>query len=97
MSEQLLKHVDEGRTVVSLTPSCSLMLKLEWPLLLPNHEGVNRLAKNTVDISEYVVGLGDALSKEGLGPVEGIKGVQVTQKKKPRALHPKPSEVLPIT
>jgi glycerol-3-phosphate dehydrogenase subunit C len=40
--------------VVSLTPSCSFMLKSEWPLLLPHDENVKFLASVTSDISEYV-------------------------------------------
>lgn len=41
-------------TVVSLTPSCSFMLKSEWPLLLPHDENIKYLASITSDISEYV-------------------------------------------
>jgi glycerol-3-phosphate dehydrogenase subunit C len=41
-------------TVVSLTPSCSFMIKSEWPLLLPHDENVKFLASVTADVSEYV-------------------------------------------
>jgi glycerol-3-phosphate dehydrogenase subunit C len=41
-------------TVVSLTPSCSFMIKSEWPLLLPHDENIRNLASMTSDISEYV-------------------------------------------
>ncbi len=57
--------LDEGRDVVALTPSCALMLKFEWPLLLPDDATVRRLANATYDITEYVV---DIARKEGLAP-----------------------------
>jgi glycerol-3-phosphate dehydrogenase subunit C len=72
VSAEMLPLIDEGYDVVALTASCGLMLKFEWPLILPGHEGVKRLAAATRDISEYVV----ELSREhglapGLGPIEG--------------------------
>lgn len=64
--------VEDGRTVVALTPSCALMLKSEWPALLPDDPEVKRLAAATRDIDEYVVGIadGDGLAP-GLAPLEG--------------------------
>ena len=59
----LLPMVDAGYDIVTLTPSCTLMLKFEWPLILPEHAGLKRLAKATFDLSEYVV---DIAKKEGL-------------------------------
>ena len=35
VSEALLPWVDKGYDIVALTPSCALMLKFEWPLILP--------------------------------------------------------------
>ncbi len=60
--------LDKGYDVVALTPSCALMLKFEWPLLLPDDPLVKRLANATYDITEYVV---DIAQKEGLAP--GLK------------------------
>jgi hypothetical protein len=40
--------------IISIIPSCSLMLKSEWPLLLPKNKLVQRLSKQVMDISEYV-------------------------------------------
>jgi glycerol-3-phosphate dehydrogenase subunit C len=60
--------VDKGYDVIALVPSCALMLKFEWPLILPDHEDVGRLSRATYDISEYVV---DIAKKEGLA--EGLK------------------------
>jgi glycerol-3-phosphate dehydrogenase subunit C len=47
-------QTDRNVTVVSLTPSCSFMMKSEWPLLLPYDENVKYLASMTSDISEYI-------------------------------------------
>jgi glycerol-3-phosphate dehydrogenase subunit C len=65
VSEALLPYVEEGYDVVALVPSCALMLKFEWPLLLPQDATVKRLAQATFDVSEYVV---DIAKKEGLAP-----------------------------
>ncbi len=61
-------YIDQGYTVVALVPSCALMLKSEWPLILPHDPDVRRLAEATRDISEYVV---EIAKKEGLAP--GLK------------------------
>ncbi|HXV23410.1 MAG TPA: heterodisulfide reductase-related iron-sulfur binding cluster [Alphaproteobacteria bacterium] len=70
VSAALLVWVDKGHDVIALIPSCALMLKFEWPLILPKNEGVKRLAEATFDISEYVV---DIARKEGLAP--GLKAL----------------------
>ncbi len=65
VSAELLPLVDQGYDVVALTASCGLMMKFEWPLMLPENDAVRRLAAATRDISEYVV----ELSREhGLAP-----------------------------
>ena len=51
-----------------MTASCGLMLKFEWPLLLPNNSDIKKLSKNTSDIDEYIV---EIANKEGLA-----KGIQ---------------------
>lgn len=55
--------IDKGFDVVALVPSCALMMKFEWPLILPEDEDVRRLAEASFDISEYIV---DMARKEGL-------------------------------
>jgi len=57
--------IDRGYRVVALVPSCALMLKFEWPLILPDNEDVALLSRNTSDISEYIV---DIAKTEGLAP-----------------------------
>ena len=60
--------VDQGQDIIALVPSCALMLKFEWPLILPENEDVKALSRATRDISEYIV---DIAKKEGLAP--GLK------------------------
>ena len=70
ISKELLTWVDKGYHVITLTASCGLMLKFEWPLLLPKDEDIKRLSKNISDIDEYIV---DISAKEGLA--DGIKEI----------------------
>jgi glycerol-3-phosphate dehydrogenase subunit C len=64
--------IDDGWDVVALTASCGLMMKFEWPLIVPENAAVKRLSAATRDISEYVVGLSKAFGlAEGLQPIAG--------------------------
>ena len=67
VSDALLPWVDKGYDIVALTPSCALMLKFEWPLILPKDPAIERLSRATFDLSEYVV---DIAKKHGLA--EGL-------------------------
>jgi glycerol-3-phosphate dehydrogenase subunit C len=69
---ELIPWVERGYDVITLTASCGLMMKFEWPLILPEDEGVKTLAKATRDICEYVVELSKAHGlAAGLTPVAG--------------------------
>jgi glycerol-3-phosphate dehydrogenase subunit C len=61
----LLPLIEQGYDIVAPVPSCALMMKFEWPLIVPGDEKVARLAQAMFDISEYVV---DIARKEGLAP-----------------------------
>ena len=61
----LVPKIEQGYDIVALVPSCALMLKFEWPLILPNDPAVKKLAQATFDVSEYVV---DIAKKEGMAP-----------------------------
>ena len=72
VSGDMMRWIEDGYDIVALTPSCALMLKFEWPLLLPEDTAVRRLAESTFDVSEYVV---DIARKEGLAEgLEPLKG-----------------------
>ncbi|MFO7483310.1 heterodisulfide reductase-related iron-sulfur binding cluster [Oceanibaculum nanhaiense] len=70
VAQEMKPWIDKGYDIVALTPSCALMLKFEWPLILPDDADVKRLSAATKDISEYVV---DIAKKEGLA--EGIQAL----------------------
>ena len=70
VSGELKSWIDKGYDVIALTASCGLMMKFEWPLILPDDEDVRALAAATRDISEYIV---DIAKNEGL--VEGMKSI----------------------
>ena len=93
----LMPLIEAGRDIVALTPSCALMLKFEWPLLLPEHEGVRRLAAATFDLSEYVV---DIAKKEGLAPglraLEGGIAVHFACHARAQNMGPKAMEMLKL-
>ena len=63
VSTELLQWVNKGYEIITLTASCGLMLKFEWPLLLPDNDNIKKLATNTKDIDEYIVNISQ---KEGL-------------------------------
>ena len=65
-------YVEQGYDIVALTASCGLMMKFEWPLIVPENHEVGRLAAATRDITEYVVNLSkDFGLAPGLSAVEG--------------------------
>ena len=69
-SMELIKWIDQGYDIVSLVPSCTLMLKFEWPLILPRNENIKKLSQATFDIAEYIM---DISKKEGLS--EGMSPI----------------------
>ena len=75
VSATLAPWLDRGYDVIALTPSCALMLKFEWPLILPDDAAVKRLAGASFDIPEYVVNIA---KKEGLAPGLGALDGGVT-------------------
>jgi len=97
VSRELVKLIDQGFDIVALTASCGLMLKFEWPLIVPENADVQRLAKATFDIDEYVV---DIAKKEGLPaglkPLpEGVT-VHLPCHARAQAMGPKAAEMLKL-
>jgi glycerol-3-phosphate dehydrogenase subunit C len=87
--------IDQGYDIVALVPSCALMLKFEWPLILPEDEDVKRLARSTFDASEYLV---DIAKKEGLAPglkpLEGGVSIHLACHARAQNMGPKAAEML---
>ena len=70
VAAEMRPYVDAGKSVIALTPSCALMLKFEWPLLVPEDDNVKALSAATRDIDEYIV---DIAKTEGLA--EGLRSL----------------------
>lgn len=70
-AQDLLPWIEKGYDVIALVPSCALMLKFEWPLIVPHDENVQKLSVATSDITEYVVSIA---KNEGM--VEGISALE---------------------
>ncbi|MDR3513310.1 MAG: heterodisulfide reductase-related iron-sulfur binding cluster [Caulobacteraceae bacterium] len=72
VAAEMAPYIDQGYDIIALTASCGLMMKFEWPLILPESEPVRRLAAATRDISQYVVEIAKAEGlAPGLGAIEG--------------------------
>ncbi len=70
IAAELKPWIERGYDVIALTPSCALMLKFEWRLLLPGDADIESLARATSDITQYVV---DIAKNEGLA--EGLREI----------------------
>jgi glycerol-3-phosphate dehydrogenase subunit C len=72
VAAEMESWIDRGNAVIALTPSCALMLKFEWPLILPGDPLVKKLAEASYDIAEYVVDIAKTEGlAEGLGALPG--------------------------
>ena len=72
VSAALKPWIDKGYAVISLVASCSLMLKFEWPLILPGDDNVKALSAAAYDIDHYMVDIADNEGlADGLSPLEG--------------------------
>ncbi len=95
VADALVPWIDDGWDVVALVPSCALMLKFEWPLILPGDDRVERLARATFDVAEYVIdvkrrhGLVD-----GLEPLEGGVSVHLACHARAQNMGAKAAEML---
>ncbi len=91
----LTPWIERSYDVIALVPSCTLMLKFEWPLILPDDEAVRRLSAATWDICEYVV---DIARKEGLAPglrpLDGGVTVHLACHARAQNVGPKAAEML---
>ena len=91
----LAPHIDAGRDIVALLPSCALMLKKEWPLIVPDDPAVARLAAHTRDVAEYIVDIAanEGLA-EGLKPLDGGVAVHLACHARAQNIGPKAVEML---
>lgn len=91
----LLPWVEKGYDIIALVPSCALMLKFEWPLILPDDENIKRLSTATSDITEYVVGIAKNEGMAGgLKPLDGGVTVHIACHARAQNMGQKGAEIL---
>ncbi|MEO0411476.1 MAG: heterodisulfide reductase-related iron-sulfur binding cluster [Pseudomonadota bacterium] len=95
VSSELRPLVDEGYTIMGLIPSCSLMLKFEWPLILPADDNVKALSAATMDFDQFLV---DVAKNEGLAdglePLDGDVTLHISCHSRAQNIGRKSSELL---
>ncbi|MCX8501225.1 MAG: heterodisulfide reductase-related iron-sulfur binding cluster [Alphaproteobacteria bacterium] len=95
VAAHLAPYIQDGWEVIALVPSCSLMLKFEWSLILPEDPEIKNLARATWDISEYIIDL----SKKpglvaGLQPVTGGVSLHIACHARAQNIGQKAAELL---
>ena len=94
-AKDLGEWIDRGYDVIALVPSCALMLKFEWPLIVPEDEAVKKLSLATSDVSEYLV---DIAKNEGLAgglsPLDGGVTVHIACHARAQNMGQKAAEML---
>jgi glycerol-3-phosphate dehydrogenase subunit C len=87
--------IDAGLTPVATTASCALMMKFEWPLILPENADVIRLSEHLQDINQYLVALAaDEGLADGLQALEGGISVHMACHSRAQNMGPKAAELL---
>jgi glycerol-3-phosphate dehydrogenase subunit C len=95
VSRALVPLIEQGFVIVTPTASCGLMLKFEWPLIVPDDENVRRLSRATCDIDEFVVMLAKKYGlPPGLTPVEDGISVHLPCHARAQNMGPKAAEML---
>ncbi|MDE2133055.1 MAG: glycerol-3-phosphate dehydrogenase [Alphaproteobacteria bacterium] len=97
VSKELVKLIEQGYDIVALTASCGLMLKFEWKLILPDNDDVQKLARATFDINEYVVNIArNEGLPAGLRPLPEGVCVHLPCHARAQAMGPKAAEMLKL-
>lgn len=101
VAAELNPYIDQGYDIVALVPSCALMLKLEWPLLVPKddpaHAQIAKLAQASFDVTEFVV---DIAKREGLAdgakPLSGAVALHLACHARAQNMGAKAAEMLKL-
>ena len=95
VAETLKPWIEKGYDVIALVPSCALMLKFEWPLIIPENVDVQSLSKATFDITEYIVSIGKKEGMvDGLSPLNGGVSVHISCHSRAQNMGQKGAEML---
>jgi len=95
VAKALKPWIDKGYDIIALVPSCALMLKFEWPLIIPENDDVQALRKATFDITEYIVNIGknEGLA-DGLQPLSGGVSIHISCHSRAQNMGQKGAEML---
>lgn len=94
-ARELGEWIDKGYDVIALVSSCALMLKFEWPLIVPGDDNVKKLSGATSDISEYLVGIAKSEGLvDGLAPLDGGVSVHIACHARAQNMGQKAAEML---
>jgi glycerol-3-phosphate dehydrogenase subunit C len=95
ISSKLVPLLSEGVPVIAPIPSCALMFKTEWALLLPEDKNIKFLSENTMDIDEYIVQLSENEGlTNGLVALEGDVTVHMACHSRAQNIGPKSAQML---
>ena len=95
VAEAFSPLIDDGYKIVTLTASCGLMLKFEWPLILPDNPKIKKLSEAVMDIDQYVVDIAKTEGlADGLQPIEGGVSVHLACHARAQNVGPKAVEML---
>ncbi len=94
-AKDLSDWIGRGYDVIALVSSCALMLKFEWPLIVPDNDAVKRLSAATSDISEYLMDIAknEGLA-DGLSPLDGGVAVHIACHARAQNMGQKAAELL---
>lgn len=97
VAKALKHHVEAGKDVIALVPSCALMLKFEWPLIVPDDPDVAALSRATRDLSQYIVEIAknEGLA-EGMKPLDGGMAVHIACHARAQNMGMKAAEMLKL-
>ena len=95
IADEMVQWIDDGYDVIALVPSCALMMKFEWPLLVPDDENIKRLSNATRDVAEYVVEIAknEGLA-DGMTPLDGDVTMHLACHARAQNMGPKAAEML---
>ena len=92
---ELVRWIDDGYEIIALVPSCALMLKFEWPIILPDDPMIAKVSQASRDITEYIV---DIARNEGLDsglePLGGSVAVHLACHARAQNMGPKAADLL---
>ncbi|MBO6947671.1 MAG: glycerol-3-phosphate dehydrogenase [Rhodospirillales bacterium] len=94
-AQDLKPWIEKGYDVIALVPSCALMLKFEWPLVVPDDDDVKTLSGATFDITEYIVSIAkDEGLADGLAALDGGLTVHISCHSRAQNMGQKAAEML---